>query len=361
MKLLFFASDYKIGISSLLTDQIIALKKTGIDVFAIAGEKEQENGLYKKIKSNDVNISIINGLDEHSNFIALSKQIKNIIITNNITIVHVQNNWQLALISFVKYVLLCFNIKIIYTLHAFRHNHKLRSIVAQFCIGLALFLFADNVICMCNYLKKKFLFLSYKIILLPLGISDEYFTSFFVEPSIENGLQMVFPAQFRHGKNQDMIIRAFAKFIKKTEDTDSHLILPGSGPLLNDMKDLVKLLGISDRVSFPGQCTKLEIKDYYLKSNLAIVSSNSETFGQSIVEPFVLGRCVISRPVGIAPDIINSGNGFIFNNEDDLYKILIECSKSIKHLIDIGYKNYISNKNFSWQSISNKYISLILK
>lgn len=361
MKLLFFASDYKIGISSLLTDQIIALKSNGADVIAIAGENEQEKGLYNKIKDNNIKINIINGLDIHSNFFALAKHIKDLVKTNNITIVHVQNNWQLALVSFVKYILFCFNIKIIYTLHAFRHNYKLKSIIAQFCIGIALLLFANKVICMCNYLRKKFSLLSYKIILLPLGISDEYFTSDFVEPSIENGLQMVFPAQFRYGKNQDMIIRAFSKFIEETNDTESHLVLPGSGPLLDKMKNLAQNLNISDRVLFPGQCTKSEIKNFYLKSNLAIVSSNSETFGQSIVEPYVLGRCVVSRLVGIAPDIINSGNGFIFNNEEDLYNILIECSKSIEKLREIGYNNYISNKIFSWQSISNKYISLILK
>lgn len=360
-KLLFFTSDYKIGISSLLTDQIIALKRAGANVFAIAGEKEQEDGLYKKIKSYDINIDIINGLDEHSDFIALAMHIKNIIKTNNITIVHVQNNWQLALVAFVKYILFCHNIRIIYTLHAFRHNHKLKSIVAQLCIGIALFLFANKVICMCNYLRKKFSLLSYKIILLPLGISDEYFTSDFVEPSIENGLQMVFPAQFRYGKNQDMIIRAFSKFIDETNDTKSHLVLPGSGPLLNGMKDLVKLLKINDRVSFPGQCTKSEIKDYYLKSNVAIISSNSETFGQSIVEPFVLGRCIISRPVGIAPDIIEKENGFLFNNEKDLYNIFVYCSKYVSSIRDKGYNNYILRQTFSWQNISKEYLNLIIQ
>lgn len=359
--LLFFTSDYKIGISSLLADQIIALKRAGADIFAVAGENEQEDGLYKKIKCNDISIDIINGLDEHSDFITLAKHIKNIIKTNNITIVHVQNNWQLILVSFVKYILFCFNIEIIYTLHAFRHNHKLKSIIAQLCIGLALFLFADKVICMCNYLKRKFSFLSYKIIILPLGISDEYFTPDFIEPSIENGLQMVFPAQFRHGKNQDMIIRTFARFIRETNDTKSRLVLPGSGPLLNCMKNLVKQLEITNRVVFPGQCTKSEIKDYYLKSNVAIISSNSETFGQSIVEPFVLGRCVISRPVGIAPDIIKNDNGFLFNSEEDLYKIFIDCYKSINLIKDKGYNNYQLRKTFSWQNISKKYLDLIFK
>lgn len=355
MKLLFFTSVYRAGISTLLTDQLIALKEANVDVIAVADEKEQEEGLYNRIVDKKINTIIVRGLDEHSNFISLTKKIKSIIKANDINVVHVQSNWQLAIVAFIKFVLLCHNIRIVYTIHAFRHNSKIKSIIAQLCIGLALLLFADKIICMCNYLKKKFLLISYKIVLLPLGISDEYFTSVFVEPSIENGLQMVFPAQFRHGKNQDMIIRAFAKFIKHTNDTKSHLILPGSGELLDNMKRLANDLSIANRVTFPGQCTKAKIKNYYLESNIGIVSSNSETFGQSIVEPFVLGRCVISRPVGVAPDIIKPKNGFIFDDEEDLFNIMIKINCDISKLKDFGLQNYKSRDLFRWSSISNKY------
>lgn len=58
---------------------------------------------------------------------------------------------------------------------------------------------------------------------------------------------------------------------------------------------------------FPGLCSKRQTKELYLQSNIGIVSSNSETFGQSIVEPFVLGRCILTTAVGVAPDIIATG------------------------------------------------------
>jgi UPF0755 protein len=45
----------------------------------------------------------------------------------------------------------------------------------------------------------------------------------------------------------------------------------------------------------------------YLESNIGVIASSSETFGQSIVEPFVLGRCVISTHVGVADDILKDG------------------------------------------------------
>lgn len=360
-KLLFFASDFKIGLSALLTDELIAFYQYGIDIVAIAGENEQEPGLTEKVKSENIPLTRIAGLDCHANFRALAEKIKDIIVENNIHIVHVQNNWQLALVTYVKYKLLFrHKIRIVYTLHGFRNYSLWKSYIAQLVIGLALFLFADRVICMCGYLKRKFRLLSYKIELLPLGVPSSFFTKE-LQSLPQNGLQMIFPAQFRHGKNQDVIIRAFAEHIKRTKDSDSRLILPGAGDLLNEMKKLVESLGISNRVEFPGLLSKEDIRQLYLKSNIGIVSSNSETFGQSIVEPFVLGRCVISRLVGIANDIIQNGvNGYIYNHENELAEILDDLYAHQELICQIGENNFRERDLFNWKRISQVYKERIL-
>ncbi|MDO3391187.1 glycosyltransferase family 4 protein [Bacteroides sp. ET489] len=361
-KILFFASDYKIGLSSLLTDQLIAFSRYGIDLIAIAGEKEQEQGLTEKInKEKEITINRITGLDEHTDFKRLANALKKIIKDNDIHIIHVQNNWQLALVSYIKYKLLFkYKIKIIYTLHGFRHNNAWKSHIAQIVIGTALLLFADKIICMSCYLKQKFKLLSYKIELLPLGVPDSFFT-LQIPPLPGNGLQMIFPAQFRHGKNQDIIIRAFAEHIKKNNDSISKLRLPGTGELISQMKELTIKLGISDRVEFPGLLPKEEIRQLYLKSNIGIISSNSETFGQSIVEPFVLGRCIISTPVGIANDIIKEGiNGYIYNTETELVQIFSNLYFHQQRIFQIGQNNLKEKDIFNWKSISQKYNNKII-
>lgn len=360
-KLLFFASDFKIGLSALLTDELIAFYQYGIDIVAIAGENEQEPGLTEKVESESIPLTRIAGLDCHANFRMLAEKIKEIIVENNIHIVHVQNNWQLILIAYVKYKLLFkHKVRVIYTLHGFRNNSLWKSYIARLIIGSALFLFADRIICMCSYLKRKFRLLSYKIELLPLGVPASFFTEE-LQPLPQNGLQMIFPAQFRHGKNQDVIIRAFAEHIKRTKDDNSRLILPGAGDLLNEMKRLADSLGISNRVEFPGLLSKENIRQLYLKSNIGIVSSNSETFGQSIVEPFVLGRCVISRPVGIANDIIQNGvNGYIYNHEKELAEIFDDLYAHQDKVCQMGINNFRKRDLFRWDNISREYKNRLL-
>ena len=57
INLLFFASDFKIGLSTVLTDQLIAINKLNkIKTKALAGEKEQEEGLQDKISENKIDL-----------------------------------------------------------------------------------------------------------------------------------------------------------------------------------------------------------------------------------------------------------------------------------------------------------------
>lgn len=359
-KLLFFTSDYKIGQSSLLTDQLMALHKSELEFVAVSGENEQEKGLKERIEDIGIDVRRIEGLDVHANFMGLARQITDIVRKEDIRCVHVQNNWQILLVVFVKFILLRrFGLKIVYTLHGFRHNSPVKSVIARIIIGAVLLLFANRVICMSTYLKRKFYFLGRKAVLIPLGISDEYFLP--EHPQLpDNGLQMVFPAQFRYGKNQDLIIRAFARHIQNNGDTESHLYLPGMGELSEEMKELTMNLGIADRVSFPGFCSKQEVLQLYLKCNIGIVASNSETFGQSIVEPFVLGRCVVSTHVGIADDILVDGeNGYFFASEDELVVVFERLYRNQALIGKAGNINYSKRQMFAWDKVTERYVELI--
>ena len=357
-KLLFFVSDFKIGQSVLLTDQLLAISKSGIPYLAVSGDGEQEKGL--KEKTAHLDVRRVQGLDKHEKFCALAKQLAKIIREDGVDYVHVQNNWQMMLVVYAKFVLLRdFRLKILYTLHGFRHNHPVKSQIARVVIGTMLLLFASKVICMSSYLIDKFVFLGKKIVLLPLGISDEYFADEHIELP-KDGLQMVFPAQFRAGKNQDLLIRAFARHIHQTGDTTSYLTLPGDGELRGGIQELARELKIVDRVGFPGQCSKKEILQLYLKCNIGLVSSNSETFGQSIVEPFILGRCVLSTHVGIANDILEDRvNGFFFDSEDELVEVFALLYNKPYLISNAGLINYKKRSQFSWSKVTQQYVSLL--
>jgi glycosyltransferase involved in cell wall biosynthesis len=363
MNLLFLASDYQIGLSALLTDQLIAINTLEkVSVYGIAGENEQELGLQEKLKSNNIFIEIINGLDHHSDFSRLANTIKTIIKERDISVVHVQNNWQLALVSFIKYSgINRGKFKIVYTLHGFRNSHSIKLHIARFVIGLALFLFADRIIYMSGYVKKNFSFLSYKMNKIYLGIDNSFFAKITNEVQVFP-IKMIFPAQFRNGKNQDIIIKAFARYINSTNDNSALLFLPGTGILKERFEKLTKELLVEKQVVFPGFLSKNDIRELYEFCNIGVISSNSETFGQSIVEPFVLGKCIISTKVGVATDILKNGaNGFFFENEDDLFEIVMDLSKNREKISEASNENFSRRNEFSWSTVSKLYEKFILE
>lgn len=324
-KILFCASDYSIGLSSLLVRQAKSLQHAGLHPIVVSGEGEQESGLREELKREGIETVIIPGLDKHSGFTELARELSLLIKDQRIEICHVQNNWQLALMTVCKWKTDS-KFRILYTLHGFRHNSPIKSRIARWVIGLFLLIAADRVIYMSSYVRRCFSFLGKKLVYHPLLIDESFYLSSRRPDIREQGILAVFPAQFRSGKNQDMLIHTVANLVKR--GCRIHLTLPGDGPLLGDCKELSGALGIGTHVSFPGRLDKDHLIACYEGCNVSIISSNTETFGQSIVESMATGCLIVSRPVGIAADIIENGkNGFIFRGEQELLDILTDlCS-----------------------------------
>jgi Glycosyltransferase len=360
MRLLFFASDYSIGLGITMTEQLLSIIKSGIDCVCVAGHTEQESKLWEQLNAIEFAKYKIEGLDEHQKIARLTNQLVKIIDKEQITIVHIQNNWQLALISFVKYIKGRSHLKIIYTIHGYRHNYEFKSHIARFAIGTSLFLFTDKVIVLSNHVKSRFAILSYKICPLYLGVPDSFYQKQVNDIEI-NAIKMIFPGQFREGKNQDVLIRSIASYIERTGDKSIRLTLPGSGTLKEYCQKLTESLGVKEQIIFPGLVRKEALVGMYEDCNIGVVSSNSETFGQCIVEPFVLGKCIITRKVGIAEEIIEDGkNGFFYDTEEDLVNVLLKLRQNLDMIKTCGNENFKNRNLFNWSFINKKYSHLLL-
>ena len=359
MKILYFCSSHKIGLTGQLTQQIITFSRDPKARFlALSGEKEQFPGLFLKLRSAQVDHVTIRGLDDHSGFIELTRKlirIINIFQPDNVT---VHTNWQLAM-SVVARVIVRKQFKILYTINGYRHNHKYRAIIAKALIGSALFFFADDVVAPCSFLRKKFFFLGRKIKLIFIGEDDILFGSHAL-PDFGGTKRLVFPGEFRSGKNQDMLIRALKRYIDLSGDNNVELFLPGKGVKLDSCKALCRELGMSDKVQFPGFLDRGEMLDLYLSCQYALVSSNIETFGHCIVEPYILGRVVISRHVGVAEDIIRHGeSGFFYDNEHELVEVLLQAFKDRTLCTRVSVEARKNRDLFRWERICKQHFDLV--
>lgn len=358
-KILFFASSHKIGLTGQLTEQALCLTKMshGKCLF-ISGENEQFLGLFKKLDQGMVPYKIIYGLDEHVEFLRLVREFRIIATQFRPDFIEVHTNWQLAIATFVR-IIYRLNYSIVYVVHGYRHNYRFRSIISRFLIGASLYLFADHVITPCDFLRKKFGFLKGKNRVIFIG-EDEHFFKKYKLPSFDGKLRFIFAGMFRTGKNQDVLIRVLKKYMDASGNRDIELYLPGNGPLLEYCQQLARELGLEDKVIFPGLVNRAEMIDLYLRCQFAFAPTNIETFGHCIVEPFILGRVLITRHIGVADDIIRHGeNGFFFDTESDLLKLLLKIIPDHALCVRVAANAYEARDSFRWELVCQKRFDLI--
>ena len=139
-------------------------------------------------------------------------------------------------------------------------------------------------------------------------------------------------------KGQDRAIKGFAKVVKNFPD--ARLVVAGNGSFssskrgiglskaerwLAKLRELVKTLGVEDRVIFTGHLTHKELQAAYERCEVTILPSILEGFGLVVIESWLYKKpAIVSSMAGVAELVRHEDNGLLFNPDDpnDLAKKL---------------------------------------
>lgn len=100
---------------------------------------------------------------------------------------------------------------------------------------------------------------------------------------------------------------------KKQLKSDCFLVVVGDGPLLNSLKEKVKVENVED-VIFTG--ARNDIANVIQSSDLLILPSYSESFGLVLIEALACGKPVIGSNVGGIKEIITDDVGLLVEPTD---------------------------------------------
>ncbi len=141
-------------------------------------------------------------------------------------------------------------------------------------------------------------------------------------------------------KNIDTAIKSFASVIKTTS-IELKLQIAGSGPSKNDLIELSKELGVSDRISFLGFVSDDEIQRLYRDAFAVLNIPKEEPFGLSTLEAMSKSvPVIISRDAGSSEIIIDHVDGLKVCSDK-----VEEISESIKLLSENEKKYYSISMN----------------
>ena len=170
-------------------------------------------------------------------------------------------------------------------------------------------------------------------------------------------------------KGLPVTFRAFATFLQQYPSAT--LTIAGEGPLLDELQDLARELGIEKRVSFTGFISQEELRDIYYWSHIFLHPSqtghdgNQEGIPNSMLEAMATGLPVFATDHGGIPEAVENGaTGLLVPERDDkaLAQALLNAAQDPPLLWRIGRAGGSSvQKNFDLSTQAQRLEEIYLR
>ena len=117
----------------------------------------------------------------------------------------------------------------------------------------------------------------------------------------------------RSEKRIDLLIDAFQRVLEVK--ADAKLLIVGSGDMLPSLEERCRTLGIAPSCLF--QPAVKDAARWMRMMDIFVLTSESESFPNGLLEAMACGCCVVASNVGGVPELVKDGvNGLIFPNRD---------------------------------------------
>lgn len=159
-------------------------------------------------------------------------------------------------------------------------------------------------------------------------------------------------------KNQEMMIRAFAKVVDKFPDWQ--MVIFGEGPLRAELEFLVSSFKLQDRVLLPGRTE--HVIEELRKSKIFCMSSDYEGMSNSMIEAICVGLPIVTTDVSGVKELVEDGvNGYVIPcGDDNKLSTAFEKLMNNKQLIKKFSKySYAKRELFKIDSIVEQWEKLI--
>lgn len=232
---------------------------------------------------------------------------------------------------------------------------SLQPVVAHASICLAV---SQNF---CQYLNYQFTHSDWKYI--PNIVNDNFFKPEINQLTTHLGKKRIISiCHLNKNKNTELLIQAFAQFIRQSLVADVELIIGGDGEERGVLENLVKKLDLVENVKFLGSLTREDVKQEIQKSSMFVISSHYETFGVVAIEALALGKPVLSTKCGGPESIVNSKVGILVEN-NSVNELATGMYYLYKHLNDYNpneLKAYCL-ENFSEDAVVQKLTKIYIE
>ena len=176
---------------------------------------------------------------------------------------------------------------------------------------------------------------------------------------------LLFVGRIAPNKCQQDVIRAFYAY-QKLHNPKSRLFLVGSSGGMekyeNQLRDYVKLLGIEDKVIFPGHIKFSAILAYYRLADVFVCMSEHEGFCVPVVEAMYFRKPIVAYASSAIPETMGKGGLLLYSKDP-----LIAAEAINRVIVDSNLRDYILSrqeeelKRFQYDAVKAKFIECLNK
>ncbi len=173
---------------------------------------------------------------------------------------------------------------------------------------------------------------------------------------------ILFVGSLEPRKNVKTLFKAYSR-MKESFKKEFPLVIAGAKGWLNsDIPELVKALGIEDRVKFAGYIDRADIAAVYSQAAVFVFPSLYEGFGLPILEAMGCGTPVITSNVSSMPEV--AGNAAVLVSPTDA----AELSAALESVLgdegkrgEMRKKGFARASSFSWERCAKETLEVYRK
>jgi colanic acid/amylovoran biosynthesis glycosyltransferase len=220
-----------------------------------------------------------------------------------------------------------------------------------------LFNYASSVVAVSHVMEQKLMSLGCpkeKLVYAPCVPDAEYYD---IEPN-PKGKQIVSIGRFVDKKAPFVTLLAFKKVLEK--HLEANLVMAGDGPLLSATKHLSQILGLGDRVLFPGNIDHSEVfrlmsrSLVYIQHSVTADDGDMEGTPVSVMEASAAGLPVVSTLHAGIPEVIVNGETGLLSKEYDL-DAMVQNLNLVLSDSDLAKRLGMAGKNFMRTNYSKEH------
>lgn len=205
--------------------------------------------------------------------------------------------------------------------------------------------FIDVGFCISPHMIKKMKSNHRFVKYIPNGVD----TSIFFDKNMVREKMILAVGSLKKEKSYDQLIKAFSKVVENYPEYNLHIA--GDGILREELENLVRSEGISDKVVFLGNLNVNQLVDKYNSAESFILSSYSEGFPKVVLEAIFSGCKVVATDVGSVSTFLPDRYVIPDDSVENLYKYLVKIIEEDNYEINTSKLKV----RYTWPNVIDNY------